>query len=105
MTPTRGWISDRRLRAIFGRVLAHPTGDYWSGDTAGRRDMQRAGAAATETLSPVERLEMMLHPWVGFAIMPVFALANAGVAISGVDIGQPVSMAIFAATNDISAMV
>jgi NhaA family Na+:H+ antiporter len=25
----------------------------------------------------------MLHPWVAFGIMPVFALANAGVAISG----------------------
>jgi NhaA family Na+:H+ antiporter len=33
---------------------------------------------------------------VGFAIMPIFALANAGVAISGAHVGQPVSVAIFA---------
>jgi NhaA family Na+:H+ antiporter len=39
---------------------------------------------------------MMLHPWVGFAIMPIFALANAGVKFSGGDVGQPVSVAIFA---------
>jgi NhaA family Na+:H+ antiporter len=39
---------------------------------------------------------MMLHPWVGFAIMPIFALANAGFKISGADVGQPVSLAIFA---------
>jgi NhaA family Na+:H+ antiporter len=39
---------------------------------------------------------MMLHPWVGFAIMPIFAFANAGFAISGPDIVQPVSLAIFA---------
>src|SRR3546814_16366476 len=38
---------------------------------------------------------MMLHPWAGFVIMPIFALANAGVAISGADIGQSVSVAIF----------
>jgi NhaA family Na+:H+ antiporter len=38
---------------------------------------------------------MMLHPWVGFAIMPIFALANAGVRISGADVGQPVALAIF----------
>ena len=96
MTPTRGWISDERLRAILGRVLSYPIGDRWSGDTTERRDLRRAGAAATEALSPVERLEMMLHPWVGFAIMPIFALANAGVAISGARVGQPVSVAIFA---------
>jgi NhaA family Na+:H+ antiporter len=37
---------------------------------------------------------MMFHPWASFAIMPLFALANAGVAISLGDLGQPVSLAI-----------
>ena len=32
-----------------------------------------------EELSPVERLQRALHGWVAFLIMPVFALANAGV--------------------------
>jgi len=96
MTPTRGWVSDKRLRAILGRVLSYPIGDHWSGDSSERRDLGLAGTAATEALSPVERLEMMLHPWVAFAIMPVFALANAGVAMSGAHVGQPVSVAIFA---------
>jgi NhaA family Na+:H+ antiporter len=96
MTPTHGWVSDERLRAILGRVLSYPIGAHWSGDTTERRDLRRAGAAATEALSPVERLETMLHPWVGFAIMPIFALANAGVAISGAHVGQPVSVAILA---------
>ena len=31
--------------------------------------------------SPLHRLEKSLHPWVSFAVLPVFALANAGVAI------------------------
>ncbi len=96
MTPTTSWVSDERLRALFGRVLSYPKGEHWSGDTLDRRDLQRASIAATEALSPVERLEMILHPWVGFAVMPIFALANAGVSISGADIGQPVSAAIFA---------
>ena len=39
---------------------------------------------------------MMLHPWVGFAIMPIFALANAGVAITVADLGRSVSLAIIA---------
>jgi len=36
----------------------------------------------------------MLHPWVGFVIMPLFALANAGITIGGADFAQPVSLAI-----------
>jgi len=95
MTSTHGWVSDERLRAILERVLAYPKGDHWSGDSADRRDLQQAGVAVTEVLSPVERLEMALHPWVGFVIVPLFALANAGVAISGTDIGHPVFAAIF----------
>ncbi|MEO0820604.1 MAG: Na+/H+ antiporter NhaA, partial [Pseudomonadota bacterium] len=94
MTPTRVWVNDTRLRAILGRVLAYPAGEHWSGDTADRRDLRQAGRAVTESLSPVERLEMMLHPWVGFAIMPIFALANAGITIHGADFGQSVSLAI-----------
>ncbi len=95
MTSTHGWVSDDRLRAILERVLAYPRGDHWSGDTIDRSDLQRAGIAVTEALSPAERLEMVMHPWVSFAIMPIFAFANAGVTISGADIGQPVSVAIF----------
>jgi Na+:H+ antiporter, NhaA family len=95
MTPTRVWVSDSRLRGILERALTNPRGEHWSGDTTERRDLRRAGVAITESLSPLERLEMMIHPWASFAIMPVFALANAGVAISSGDIGQPISVAIF----------
>lgn len=33
--------------------------------------------------SPLKRLEHGLHPWVAFAIVPLFAFANAGVSLSG----------------------
>jgi NhaA family Na+:H+ antiporter len=95
MTPTRVWVTDARLRSILSRVLAYSGGEHWSGDTGNRRDLRQAGRAVEESLSPVERLEMMLHPWVGFAIMPIFALANAGVPITAADFGQPVTLAIF----------
>lgn len=35
-------------------------------------------------VSPLKYMEETLHPWVSFAIMPVFAFANAGVSLSGV---------------------
>jgi Na+:H+ antiporter, NhaA family len=44
---------------------------------------------------PTERLEIVLHPWVAFAIMPLFALANAGVPISPADVDGAVVTAIF----------
>lgn len=33
--------------------------------------------------APLQRLEHVLHPWVAFAIVPLFALANAGVRFEG----------------------
>lgn len=96
MTPARAWVGDERLRSIMSKLTAYPTGEHWSGDTSERHDLRETGRAIEEALSPLERLEMMLHPWVGFAVLPIFALANAGVAFSGVDLDQRVSAAIFA---------
>ena len=39
-------------------------------------------------------LENILHPWVSFGIMPVFALANAGVSFASGSIANPVSLGI-----------
>ena len=38
--------------------------------------------------SPLRTLEHALHPWVAFGIMPVFAFANAGVALGGLSIAD-----------------
>ncbi|MBU7574793.1 MAG: Na+/H+ antiporter NhaA [Hydrogenophaga sp.] len=37
--------------------------------------------------APVIRVQMALHPWVAYGVMPLFALANAGVTLDGVDLG------------------
>lgn len=47
------------------------------------RDVQR------ELLPPVARVQMALHPWVAFLIMPMFALANAGISFSELDVSSP----------------
>lgn len=95
MTPARRWVSDRRLYAILSQVVAHPSDDETSGNTKDRKTLLAAEIAARETLSPVERLELALHPWVGFVIMPLFAFANAGLPLSLADIGNSVTLAVF----------
>ena len=40
--------------------------------------------AADDNSSPVERAEHALQPWVAFAVLPMFAFANAGVSLQGV---------------------
>jgi NhaA family Na+:H+ antiporter len=47
--------------------------------------------------SPLRRCEHALHPWVSFAIMPIFAFANAGVSLGDVTLQtllQPLTLGI-----------
>jgi len=94
MTPARRWVSDERLLAILSQVIAHPASSESSADTKDRQTLQVAEIAARETLSPVERLEIGLHPWVGFVIMPLFAFANAGLPLTLSDLGNSLTVAI-----------
>jgi NhaA family Na+:H+ antiporter len=47
--------------------------------------------------APLRRCEHALHPWVTFGIMPIFAFANAGVALGGSGLGsllQPIGLGV-----------
>jgi NhaA family Na+:H+ antiporter len=55
------------------------------------------GQGATE--SPLLKLEHAIQPWVGFAIVPIFGFANAGVSFSGVslsNLADPVPLGVAA---------
>lgn len=45
--------------------------------------------AEREVVPPVQRVQQRLHPWVAFGIMPLFALANAGVNFGGIELAEP----------------
>jgi NhaA family Na+:H+ antiporter len=94
LTPTESWISESRLTQVVQRSLGFMHGEGWrtSGERyAMLREMERA---TRKTISPLQRFETDLHPWVGFVIMPVFALANAGVSIQLSSFGDPVALAV-----------
>jgi Na+:H+ antiporter, NhaA family len=50
------------------------------------------------TEAPVDRLARKLHPWVSFGVVPLFALANAGVTISSDTVseaaGSPITLGV-----------
>ncbi len=64
-------------------------------------DLSSADAAhhtadlARSSVSTVEWLEHVLHPWTSYLIVPVFALANAGVVVSTDSLRTAFSSAIF----------
>jgi len=51
-------------------------------DLSSARAARETAALARSSVSVVEWLEHVLHPWSSFGIVPLFALANAGVTIS-----------------------
>jgi Na+/H+ antiporter NhaA len=57
-----------------------------------------ARRSLAEAISPNERLQYSLHPWTSYAIVPLFALANAGIDLTGgllsEAIGSPIAIGI-----------
>jgi NhaA family Na+:H+ antiporter len=94
MTPTEAWVAHSRLDFSVERVGRYLKGETWEGAGQRRRVLRELEAAARETLSPLERIETSLHPWTSFGIMPIFALANAGVALEPAAFAEPIAIAI-----------
>ena len=53
-----------------------------------------ARIGVTTAISPNERLQQLFHPWTSYVIVPLFALANAGVAVDARFLGRAFSSAI-----------
>ena len=55
-------------------------------------------ALSRGTEGPMERLEGIVHPWVSFLILPLFALANAGVVLTSEAlseaVGSPITLGV-----------
>ncbi|MEX1127640.1 MAG: Na+/H+ antiporter NhaA [Vicinamibacterales bacterium] len=95
LTPAHAWVGQKTLADVLMAAWQRTSGD--GSDSGARADVWRAQFAAREAVSPLQRLEDGLHPWVAFVIMPLFALANAGVILSPSSLGEPVAVAVAAA--------
>ncbi|MCB9653676.1 MAG: Na+/H+ antiporter NhaA [Deltaproteobacteria bacterium] len=86
ITPVRAWLGPDGfvdgVRKEIDTVAATDFATMSSEDFSVA--LRRVNVARREAVSPAEQLTVMLHPWVAFVIMPIFALANAGVTLGGV---------------------
>ena len=94
MTPARSYLSTTTFGRFVERAGEVLKGGEWEAKSHRPERVRKFARAARETLSPLEYLEGTLHTWVGFVIMPIFALANAGVPFRVADLGDPVALAV-----------
>lgn len=95
MTPARAYLESTPFAQAIDRVTDGFHGE-WDRVPPSATQVRGARWAAREQVSPLAYLETTLHPWVGFAIMPLFALANAGVPFALSDLADPVALAVAA---------
>jgi len=86
----------KELMNKFDSIGQH--GENVLSDSDRQTDVMAIEESCKKILTPLQRFEHGLHPWVAFFIIPVFALANAGVTLAGLDIFNalfsPISLGI-----------
>ncbi len=89
LTPVHASYTDEQFRQKAKQVL-----DRWDVNRASPhaeerldQDALELAAVARSSVSPLDRIEHALHPWSSFVIVPIFALANAGVRFVGGEAG------------------
>lgn len=92
LTPAYAWFDNFRLMRVIDSICWRENSDKSSEVDLGK--MHELSETAIESISPLERLESTLHPWVAFVIMPLFAFANAGVALDLGSLSHPVAIAV-----------
>ncbi|MEX0755371.1 MAG: Na+/H+ antiporter NhaA [Actinomycetota bacterium] len=81
LAPSRPFQRPRAVSDEARRVAAE-TDDDPNPPDADAQEWLRLASLSREAVSPLTRLETMLHPWTSYLIVPLFALANAGIPLS-----------------------
>jgi len=96
LTPARSYLGDNTVSQMLQRADKTIHGGDWLNMHHRSDAVRRFTDSVREVISPLEYLEGTLHPWTAFVIMPIFALANAGVPFTVADFGEPVAIAVMA---------
>ncbi len=82
------------LPLLGGVDEAHVVDRLPGRDDRSAADVQDVGFLVRESVSPAERITHALHPWTAFVIVPIFALANAGIEVSSDAITSPTTVTV-----------
>jgi NhaA family Na+:H+ antiporter len=81
MTPATAWLGPERFVERADASVANIRSGNQHDEQSVLSELHVLDLARREAVSPLERIVHALHPWVAFGIMPLFALANAGVPL------------------------
>lgn len=84
MTPVVSVRMAERPLNVLSRIVSELTGrdQQIKDERKLEHSLKKIQLAQRELLPPVIRVQKALHPWVAYGVMPLFALANAGVNVS-----------------------
>ncbi|EMI43714.1 Na+/H+ antiporter NhaA [Rhodopirellula sp. SWK7] len=94
LTPARAVLVPERFREYLNRKKEDFDNTRWSQQRHRTEAVHEVQRLTRELVSPLEYLEITLHPWTAYLIMPLFALANAGVAIEMSNLNDSVAIAV-----------
>ncbi|CAD73301.1 MAG TPA: Na+/H+ antiporter NhaA [Rhodopirellula baltica] len=94
MTPATPTLVPERFREYLHEKEHEFQPKEWSRRLHRAEVVREVQQLTRETVSPLEYLEVTLHPWTAYVIMPVFALANAGVLIEPANLSDSVAIAV-----------
>jgi NhaA family Na+:H+ antiporter len=90
LTPARALYSTTEFETKARMILdSFPIGSTVRDEEKADYEAAVLTEIATESIAPLNRLEMRLLPWSSFVIVPLFALANAGVHFSAGGVATP----------------
>lgn len=90
LTPARALYSATEFETKARFILdSYPIGHTVEAEEKLDHEAKLIAEIATESIAPLNRLETKLLPWSSFLIVPLFALANAGVSFGGADLSGP----------------
>jgi Na+:H+ antiporter, NhaA family len=82
LTPAKPLLDQRTARELVRERVP---------DQLDATELSRYRFLLGETVPVAERLERALHPWSSYVVLPIFALANAGIVLRGGVVGEALS--------------
>ena len=83
-------------QALLDQASARRYVEEDAADEITAEELRRLQFLLAESVPVAERLEKTLHPWSSYVVLPIFALANAGIALGGGVLGEALTSPVAA---------